>query len=105
MWLRLGRWVEFGLHFGRQNRRSTVPDRYLVHASIRVGKKEWYHGPDRSEVTRDITAHPSRSPYPRVDHHPDPEPLSWGIRKVATSVPHAGMAAERHAMGGPIRIV
>ena len=82
-----------------------MPDRYLVHASIRVGKKEWYHGPDRSEVVQDITAQHSRTPYRRVDHHPDPEPLSWGIRKVATSATHAGMDVERHTLGRPIRIV
>jgi len=93
MWLRLGRWVELGVHFGTRNTRLEVPDRYLVHASVRFGKSEWYHGPDRPEMTGDLHVHHSRTLYPRVDRYPDAEPLSWGIRKVTTSASHAGVDA------------
>lgn len=93
MWLRVGRWVELGVHFGTRNTRLEVPDRYLVHASVRFGKSEWYHSPDRPEMTGDLNAHHSRTPYPRVDRYPDPEPLSWGTRKVTTSASHSRVDA------------
>lgn len=86
--------MELGVHFGTRNMRLQAPDRYLVHASVRVGKREWYHGPDRPEMTRDLNQAPSRHPDQCVDRYPDPEPLSWGIRKVATSATHEGMDAK-----------
>ncbi len=104
MWLRLGRWVELGVHFGTWNTRLEVPDRHLVHASVRVGNREWYHGPDRPEMTGDLNAHHSRTPYSRVDLYPDPEPLSWGIRKVATSATHAGVDVKCRTVGTSIRM-
>lgn len=104
MWLRLGRWVELGVHFGMRNMRLEASDRYLVHASVRVGKREWYHGPDRPEMTGDLNPPPSRNPDFRVDLYPDPEPLSWGIRKVATSATQAGMDAKQRTVGTPVRM-
>ena len=32
MWVRFGRWIELGVHFGRQNRSIEVLDGYTVHA-------------------------------------------------------------------------
>ena len=81
MWLRLGRWVELGVHFGTPNRRLDSADRYHIHAAVRFGKREWYHGPFRREPAEDINAHSSGCPQPPVELYPDPEPLSWGIRR------------------------
>jgi hypothetical protein len=85
MWVRFGRWVELGLHFGRQNRRSS-PDGYLIHASLRFGNSEWNYGPGRpyEPISRSLG-----SPAPRIDLHPDPEPLRWGVRKVVSASNHS----------------
>lgn len=104
MWLRLGRWVELGVHFGTRNTPLEVPDRYCVHASVRFGKTEWYHGPDRPEITRELNAHRSRTLDPHVDLYLDPEPLSWGIRKVTTSDSHVGVDVKHRTVGTVIRI-
>jgi hypothetical protein len=89
MWLRVGRWVEFGVHFGTRNMRLEMPNRYLVHASVRFGKSEWYHGPDRPEMTEELNAHHNRTLCPPVDRYPDPEPLRWGTRKTTMSTSHS----------------
>jgi hypothetical protein len=99
MWLRLGRWVALGVHFGTQNRRTEAPDRYLVHASVRFGKSEWYHGPDRPDMTGDLNAQHKRTPHSRMDLYPDPEPLSWGIRKVTTAATD-GRVGDKQGMVG-----
>lgn len=99
MWFRLGRWVALGMHFGTHNRRTEAPDRYLIHASVRFGKSEWYHGPDRAEMTGDLNAYHNRTPHSRVNLYPDPEPLSWGIRKV-TIVDTDGRVDDKHGMAG-----
>ena len=83
MWIRFGRWVELGVHFGRQHRSLEVLDRYLVHASVRFGKSEWNYGPDRpfgpiNTPRVGLTA-------PSIDLYPDPEPLRWGVRKVVSA--------------------
>lgn len=79
MWVRFGRWVELGVHFGRQNRSEEVVDRYLVHASLRLGKCEWNYGPDRP--VRPIYTAFGIPPSARIDPYPEPEPLRWGVRK------------------------
>jgi hypothetical protein len=83
MWVRLGRWVEFGIHFGRQNRSIEALDRYLVHASLRCGNREWKHGPDYLNETRIPPL--GNLPSARIDLYPDPEPLRWGVRKVVSA--------------------
>jgi hypothetical protein len=84
MWARFGRWLELGVHFGRQNTRVEVQDRYLVHAAVRFGQKEWTRGPRR---------HPNmllgRPASPRLHLYPDPEPFRWGIRKIVSGVSHS----------------
>lgn len=81
MWLRFGRWVEVGVHFGRQNARLERFDRHFVLASLRVGKREWTYGSDRlvKAVHLPLDSFPSL-----IDLYPDPEPLRWGVRKHVT---------------------
>lgn len=45
MWFRIGKWIELGLHFGSPDKSGEVPSRYLIHARVRWGEYEWYHGP------------------------------------------------------------
>jgi hypothetical protein len=85
MWVRLGRWVKMGVHFGTRNVRLQVPDRYLVHISVRFGRSEWYHGPNRLETSGDLRVEYSPSFAPRVDLYPDPEPLRWGVGKIMSA--------------------
>lgn len=82
MWLRIGRWIELGVHVGRQNRRFDGLDRYLVHGSLRLGKREWNHGPLREEMMPPLNTHGGSTLPPLIDMYPDPEPLRWGVRKV-----------------------
>ena len=79
MWVRFGRWMELGVHFGRQHRSVEVLDRYLVHATIRFGQSEWNYGPDHpiGPINTPLVSLPT----PRMDLYPDPEPLRWGVRK------------------------
>ena len=83
MWVRFGRWVELGVHFGRQNTSVDVLDRYLMHASVRFGKREWNHGPDRPIGPIDTSL--GNLAAPCIDLYPDPEPLRWGVRKVVST--------------------
>ena len=91
MWIRFGRWVELGVHFGTQSSPIDVLDRYHVHAAIRFGENEWNHGPRREEMSRHLNT-PTGSPYPCLNQYPDPEPLRWGIRKIVNEVNHSAMA-------------
>lgn len=83
MWIRFGKWIEVGVHFGTQHTGFDVLDRYLVHASLRVGNSEWNHGPDHPlGPTNTLSGH---VPTPRIDLYPDPEPLRWGVRRVVSA--------------------
>ena len=86
MWVRFGRWLEVGVHFGRQQACLDALDRYLVHASLRFGTSEWNYGPDR--VRGPLNPAVSSLPSPRIDLHPDPEPLRWGVRKFPSASNH-----------------
>jgi hypothetical protein len=86
MWVRFGRWMELGVHFGRQNTRVDVLDRYLVHAAVRFGQKEWTRGPRRQEISRHPSMVPGRPGSPCLPLYPDPEPLRWGIKKIVSGV-------------------
>ena len=81
MWLRLGKWMEIGMHFGSQNYRSTMPDRRLVHIAVRFGTSEWHHGPVPGTLTSDQHAYAGLSPQPRVSRRTAPDlltqPLLW----------------------------
>ena len=82
MWVRFGRWVQLGVHFGRQNTRLEVMERHFVNACLRLGEREWNHGPRREELGQPLNP-PFGSPLsPWENMHPDPEPLRWGVRKV-----------------------
>ena len=83
MWVRFGRWMEMGVHFGMQHTNVDVVDRYLVHASLRFGKHQWNYGPDRP--LEPMNAALGTEPTPRTDLHTDPEPLRWGVRKVGNA--------------------
>ena len=82
MWVRFGRWIELGVHFGRQNRSIEVLDGYTVHASLRFGQREWNYGPHRpiGPMKTPLGVPPAA----RIDLYPDPEPLRWGVRKVVS---------------------
>jgi hypothetical protein len=97
MWVRFGRWVELGIHFGTQHTLVDVLDRYLVHASVRVGKNEWNHGPRRQEVSRHLNTPSGSPPFPYVHLYPDPEPLRWGIRKIVSGVSHSAVDTKHPA--------
>ncbi len=103
MWLRLGRWVELGVHLGTRNRRSELLDRYLVHAAVRIGKSEWYHGPDRPEPSGYRSAHHIRITS-SATLYPDPEPFSWGISKVAISASDVAADSKDRLGGASIRM-
>jgi hypothetical protein len=61
-------------------------DRYLGHASVRCGNREWNYGPDLPVKT---VSGPVCNPLPsRIDLYPDPEPLRWGIRKAVSASSH-----------------
>ena len=47
MWFRIGKWIELGVHFGSANERGGIPSRHFLHATVRWGEIEWYHGPVR----------------------------------------------------------
>lgn len=83
MWVRFGRWVELGVHFGRQHSRMDALDRYLVHASVRCGNREWNYGPGLA--TRTVSAPLDDLRSSPIDRYPDPEPLRWGVRKVLSA--------------------
>jgi hypothetical protein len=89
MWVRFGRWMELGVHFGRQNTRVDVQDRYLVHAAVRFGQKEWNRGPRRQEISRHPNMLLASPGSPCLPLYPDPEPLRWGIRKIVSGVSHS----------------
>lgn len=99
MWVRLGRWVEMGVHFGTRNVRLQVQSRYLVHVSVRFGNSEWYHGPNRLETSGDLNVEYSPGLAPRVDPYPDPEPLSWGIQKIRRCGSDARLEAKHRTEG------
>lgn len=80
MWIRFGRWVELGVHFGRQNP-VEVLDRHLVYAAVRFGNREWTYGPRTAGRINALVDLPA----PRIDLYPDPEPLRWGVRKVVSA--------------------
>jgi hypothetical protein len=84
MWVRIGRWVEMGIHFGTGNRRLHVQNRYLVHVAVRLGKTEWYYGPHSLETSGNLSMVESASCTPHGEAYLDPEPLSWGIQKTRT---------------------
>jgi hypothetical protein len=86
MWVRFGRWLEVGVHFGRQHACFDALDRYLVHASLRFGTSEWNYGPDR--LRGPLNTALASLPSPRIDLHPDPEPLRWGVRKIVSASNH-----------------
>ena len=83
MWIRFGRWLELGLHFGTRHTRFDELDRYLVHASLRFGNSEWNYGPDRA--LEPINTSLGTVPRPRIDLYPDPEPLRWGVSRVVSA--------------------
>ena len=89
MWIRFGRWVELGIHFGRQYTRVDVLDRYHVHAAVRFGKNEWNHGPRRQELSRHLNTPTGSPPSPCLNQYPDPEPLRWGIRRIVSDMNHS----------------
>ena len=70
MWLRFGKWLALGIHFGSQNRGGDVPARHVIHAAIRLGAREWSHGPSPT-VTH--LPNPSFIPTPPVQRHPEAE--------------------------------
>ena len=104
MWVRLGRWMEMGVHFGTPNMRLQVPNRYLVHVTVRFGKRLWYHGPIRLETSgvRNVECGPAVAS--RVDLYPDPEPLSWGIQKIRGCVSDARLEAKNRTEDTTIRM-
>ena len=61
MWFRVGSWIELGVHFGSPNRPQAMPGRYLIHASLRWGEREWY-GPARLNKTAHQHATSDRVP-------------------------------------------
>jgi hypothetical protein len=81
MWIRLGRWVEMRVHFGTWHMPLHTPNRYLVYISIRFGKSEWYHGPHRLETSGYLRIEDGPSFPTHVGLYPDPEPLSWDIKR------------------------
>ena len=91
MWVHFGSWMELGIHFGRQNTRFDVEDRYLVHAAVRFGKKEWHRGPRGQEINRPQNMLPGSPGSSCLHLYPDPEPLRWGIRKIVSGVTHSAV--------------
>ena len=55
MWFQFGRWIALGIHFGSPHRGRAVPDTHVIHASLRLGTREW-----------------SRDPRPAIMHLPIP---------------------------------
>ena len=45
MWLRFGKWVALGIHFGSLHRGREVPDTHVIHAALRLGAREWSRSP------------------------------------------------------------
>ena len=40
MWLRFGKWLALGIHFGSLHRGREVPDTHVIHAALRLGTRE-----------------------------------------------------------------
>lgn len=81
MWLRLGKWIELGVHFGSANRHGQMLEGYLVHAAVRCGTSQWYHGPVPPTPAADQDASSTPAPQPHLYLHAEPElivpPLLW----------------------------
>ncbi|MCC2641373.1 MAG: hypothetical protein K0S45_1786 [Nitrospira sp.] len=73
MWLRIGTWIELGMHIGSPDRRGEPPDRYLVHAAVRFGTTQWHYGPAPPNPTADPVASLQPAPQPTLVLHPEPE--------------------------------
>lgn len=74
MWLRLGKWIELGVHFGSPNRRGQAPDGNLIHAAVRFGTSQWYHGPvPLAPPAADHDASSGPGPEPYQYRHTEPE--------------------------------
>ena len=77
MWLRFGRWIALGIHFGSPHRVSDAPDTHLIHAAIRVGTRTWSRNPRPATAPLPIPSAIPTVPVQMPPEHESPSPPLW----------------------------